>query len=694
MKKPLVLIIFCSLSFLALSQGIDDYAIADQYIVHLYSGVKSDGLIRSYPSIQIRECLSKNMNIWLVRSDDKNLLPKLKADPSIIAAQHNHNNVTRRALVPNDTDFGLQWNMQNLAHPGQDISATDAWQLNHSAVTRTGDTIVIAVIDGAFDIYHEDINFFVNRNEIPYNGMDDDGNGYIDDYHGWNVFLNNDSVYDILDNHATHVSGIAGAKGNNNLGVAGVCWGAKILAIDGSSDQESDVVKAYDYVIEMRKLYDQTAGAKGAFIVATNSSFGVDRGQPANYPIWCALYDSMGRYGILSACATANNNYNIDVVGDIPTECPSKWMIAVTNTTSTDILNAGAAYGPVSVDIGAPGTYIESTYPGNSYGRLTGTSMSTPHIAGAVAAMMANACPRLVQDYFSYPDSIALILREYMFAGVDPLSTLTNVTTTGGRLNLYHAFLAENDYNCNGCNYTLSLSQQNLTCHGDSNGTIAVSASNTSAGYHYLWSTGDSTLQASHLRSAFYQVTVTDSAGCQRQISTWVSQPSPIDITGIHVVPFDSSGSPGNVIFTASAGNDTLYYAMDSGSYTTSDIFVVNSPGLYHFHIRNARGCQVDTILGIYHVGIQEHSDITYIALLPNPAAGQTELIIRSNRNYEANMILTDLTGRVVYHEPLRISNGLQRKELDLSPMADGIYILSLISDGQTLTSLKVSVIR
>jgi hypothetical protein len=693
MKKILTLLSICFCALNIIAQSDDDNIIKGQYIIQLKAGDNCRLILDNlYDDATPVQCLSKSMNIWLVKSSQNNILDKFKNDPRIKSAQYNHNNVKRRSLIPNDTYFGNQWNMLNLGHPGADISATQAWQVNHSAVTQTGDTIVIAVIDGTFDIYHDDLNFFVNKNEIPNNGIDDDGNGYIDDYHGWNVFNSNDSIYDTFDDHGTHVAGIAAAIGDNSRGVAGVCWGAKILAIDGSSEVESDVIKAYDYVIEMRRLYDQTTGAKGAFIVATNSSFGVDRGQPASYPIWCALYDSMGHYGILSACATANNGYNVDVVGDIPTACPSKWMIAVTNTTTTDRRNTGAAYGPATIDIGAPGTGIESTFPNSGYGTLSGTSMATPHIAGAVAAMFANACPRLINDYFAYPDSISLILRDYMFNSVDPLTDLTHLSTTGGRLNLYHAFQAENEYNCNNCNYQLHLTQQNVTCNGDSDGLILAFPVPLGS-YHFLWSNNDSAAQTSNLRAGFYQLTVTDTAGCQRTITTMVTQPSGISLSRITTVPFTDS-SQGNIIFAASAGNDTLYYQVDTSAFQTSAIFVADTAGIHHYTIRNASGCQIDGTIGVYHTGIQESSNISYINFAPNPTSGSADLMIKSKKPYNADIHITDLTGRTITQENIQITNDLQTKKIDLSSMANGIYILSIISDGQTLSSVKVSVIR
>lgn len=692
MKKIVLSLWLCAMAFLGMAQELDDHSVPGQYIIHLKGGTDCGAFLKESYEATIVECLSPTMNIWLVKSDDKSILDRLKADRRVIAAQPNHNNLTRRSLVPNDAYFATQWNMQNLARPGADISGPQAWDINHSAVTRTGDTVVIAIIDDPFDIYHEDLNFFVNRNEIPNNGIDDDGNGYIDDYRGWNVYMNNDSMYDGVDEHGTHVAGIAAAKTNNAIGVAGVCWGCKVLAIDGSSTVESDVVKAYDYVIEMRRLYDQTSGAKGAFIVSTNSSFGVDRGQPASYPIWCALYDSLGRYGILSATATANNNWNVDVTGDIPTQCPSKWMIAVTNTTNTDTKYTGAGYGPVSIDLGAPGTSIKSTIPGNGYTNLSGCSMASPHVAGAIAAMWANACTGMVNDYFAYPDSLALIMRDYLLGSVDPLSSLANVTTSGGRLNLYHAYLAENAYNCNNCSYPVALSQQNLSCYGDSSGSISV-LTGSPGHYHYLWSTGDTTMQASGLKAGFYQVTVTDSGGCQRIATTQVQQPSAIRINGINIVPLVGLAN-GNVVINASAGTDTLYYQMNGGTLQSSNIFVIDTPGLYQFRVSNATGCYVDTVIGVYHTGLSDLSTVSYMTIAPNPAAGMADLLIRSDRALNAQYVLTDMTGRETVRQELRIGAGLQTARLDLSGLSDGIYILSVSEGSRVLRSVKVSIIH
>jgi hypothetical protein len=686
-KQVLFFFFFSIPGMAAIAQDIDQYAIRDQYIVQLHSGIDGTKFFAAYTDIAIKECLSKNMNIWLLQSEGQDILTKLNGTASVKVAQYNHGHIIHRNLVPNDSLFNLQWNMLNTATPGADISATEAWQLNHSNLTRLGDSIVIAIIDGAggdsssagpgysesgFDIGHPDINFFVNHHEIPDNGIDDDSNGYVDDYRGWNVFTHTDDIYSPgggSDDHPTHVSGIAAARGDNTIGVAGVCWGAKILGVVGASNYESDVVKAYDYVVEMRKLYNQTGGARGAFIVATNSSFGVGNygADPDSFPIWCALYDTMGHYGILSAVAVPDDSVNVNVVNDVPSGCPSRWMIAVTNTNRTDGLNSQAGYGPTTVDIGAPGTGIISCFPDSSYAYDAGTSMSSPHLAGAVAALFANACPALIQAYYSAPDSIALLVRDYIYQSVDPLSALHNITTTGGRLNLYHAFLTENSFNCNNCPYTATLSQQNLTCYGDSSASISVSGISP-AGYHGT---------VAGLKAGYYQVPLTDATGCQRQLSTVIVPPQRVILTGITLISI-GPGITGNIIINASAANDTLYYALDGGSYQTGAIFVSNIPGAHTIHIRNQTGCTIDTTVYLTYTGIDDINGGEHITVYPNPSSGSFYF---NGLSHGDVIDIYDLLGQ-------RLSPSISRENgetiiADLSGAARGVYFYKVTNQGK-----------
>jgi len=414
-------------------------------------------LNNNYPfsHIEVKRVLSARFNIWLLKTEDNKeleLISELQKFPEVTVAQVNHK-VELRSTLPNDASFTNQWSLNNTGQssgtPDADIDAVEAWDITTGGLTSQGDSIVVAVIDGGFQLNHPDLvgNFFINRNEIPANGIDDDNNGYIDDVNGWDAF--NDDGTIPSDQHGTHVAGTIGAKGNNGIGVSGVNWNVKILAIAGSSGDEATVVAAYAYAAEMRIQYDETNGQKGAFVVATNSSFGVNNADPIEFPIWCAFYDTLGSHGILSAGATANANYNIDVTGDIPTACASEFLISVTNSNRNDTKYNSAGYGVQSIDIASPGTEIYSTITNSAYGNLTGTSMSTPHVAGTIGLMYAAACEEFIANYKSYPSALAIVIRNYLLNGADQIPALANLVNSNRRLNVNGALLGVQSFNCN-----------------------------------------------------------------------------------------------------------------------------------------------------------------------------------------------------------------------------------------------------
>ncbi|HLT23589.1 MAG TPA: S8/S53 family peptidase [Ignavibacteria bacterium] len=397
----------------------------------------------------IKEPVIEEYNLWLVeydknRSDAVDALISVIESPEVDIAQFNHI-VEERDTMPNDTRFNEMWGLHNTGQSGgtvdADIDAPEAWDYTQGGLTALGDTIVVAVVDGGFFLAHQDLNFWKNWGEIPGNSIDDDSNGYVDDVNGWNAYNSNGNI--TSSQHGTHVSGTVGARGNNNLGVTGVNWNMRVMAIQGSSGSEATVLRAYRYAQRQRQLYNQTNGVKGAYVVATNSSFGVDNANPNNYPLWCAYYDSLGMEGIISAGAGPNNNVNIDVVGDVPTACPSDFMLSVTNTTRNDVRNTGAGYGPIHMDIGAPGTSILSTNPNNLYGTSTGTSMATPHVAGSIGLMYAAADSSMIYLSMTQPDSVARLMKQLMMESVDTLANLSNILGKG-RLNLYKSVLAVN----------------------------------------------------------------------------------------------------------------------------------------------------------------------------------------------------------------------------------------------------------
>ncbi len=369
---------------------------------------------------------------------------ELRNNPWVEKAQLDHK-VTTRQTFPDDNEFSSQWSKHNTGQsggtPDADIDAPEAWDITTGGLTALGDTIVVAVVDGGMMLTHPDLapNLWTNYNEIPGNGIDDDNNGYIDDIHGWDAYNSDGSIPS--DGHGTHVAGIIGAKGNNGSQVAGVNWNVKLMAIAGSSGTTSTVLEAYGYALDQRALYDSTNGALGAFVVATNSSFGVNNADcsSADYSMWNDMYDAMGEYGILSAAATMNNNSNVDNTGDVPTGCTSDYMIAVTNTTRNDTKNSGAAYGVTMIDLGAPGTSILSTYTGGGTSNLSGTSMASPQVAGAVGFMHAAMSSGFANYFKNNRADAGVILKQIILNGTDPLASLDGITVSGGRLNIYNS---------------------------------------------------------------------------------------------------------------------------------------------------------------------------------------------------------------------------------------------------------------
>lgn len=416
---------------------------ANKMIVRLDGGVETVRAKQLIPGAKV-EALIPELGIYSVETSSargslRSEMTFIRKQRGVAYVQEDHPVVRRQA--PNDKSFSQQWDMLFDAK-NWGIDAVNAWSgFGIGGLDPAGNDVVVAVVDGGVDLVHEDLaaNIWVNQNEIPNNGKDDDKNGYVDDINGWNAYNNSGDVTE--DDHGTHVSGTVGAIGNNTVGIAGMNWGAKIMAINGATSSTSTVLKAYGYVLKQKQLWVSSGGKQGANVVATNSSFGVDYGncKSGSYPAWNDIYNEMGKVGILHAIATANLGIDVDAKGDVPTGCDSPYIIAVTNTQKDGKRNSSAAYGLTMIDLGAPGTGIYSTIPGDGYGTMTGTSMASPHVAGAVAYMHSAASTGFSSFYMQNPSAAALALKEVMLKTTTPADSLKGITVSGGILNLNKA---------------------------------------------------------------------------------------------------------------------------------------------------------------------------------------------------------------------------------------------------------------
>lgn len=438
--------------FVSFAQSQPDYA-PDAVLIRFDKSTSLEAAQKALngSAFEVEEALVPSLNIFLVRLRDQRPVPEalsvLKKYPGVRWAQADHD-LNLRSTVPNDYQFPTQWSLEQASDA--DIDAASAWDISTGGTSPGGDEIVVAVVDNGCLLTQLDLepNLWVNPGEIPANGLDDDGNGYVDDVNGWDAYANDGSIpVPGSPYHGTHVAGIIGARGNNAAQVSGVNWRVKLMIVAGSDTRTSIVARAYNYVLTQKNLWRQGHGASGANVVATNSSFGKDAANCASdsFPIWNDLYNAMGAAGILSVCATANVGWDVDVVGDVPTGCASPYMISVTNTTSLDERYANAAWGHTTIDLGAPGTNVRSTI-NTGTGLLTGTSMASPHVAGAVALMQAAASQDFYRYYVERPDSAALTLKQMILDNVDPLPGFDTLTVSGGRLNLFGAVQAARDF--------------------------------------------------------------------------------------------------------------------------------------------------------------------------------------------------------------------------------------------------------
>jgi subtilisin family serine protease len=379
-----------------------------------------------------------DMQLWSLPVEDTSKFTKILtflnndnrveyAEPSYPIASHS---------LPNDQYMSSLWGLKNTGQSGTgsfydestevglvgaDIDIERAWE-----ITQGSPEVIVAVFDTGIDFEHSDLaaNLWTNLDEIPGNGIDDDGNGYIDDIHGWNYCWSDNDVWDD-DGHGTHVSGTIAANIGNDVGIVGVAPKVKIMTIKilggqaGCPDDSNIAIqRAIQYAVD-----------NGASVM--NHSWG------CAYPgtDYCqnsrTINDGI-RYakdrGVLFVQASGNNSLNNDNVRSDFWDRNIDNIISVAATNRQDKIAEFSNYGLSTVDLGAPGVGILSTTPNNNYESYSGTSMASPHVAGAAALIKSY---RPSWDYSK--------IKNLLLEKADPLSDLRERTLSGGRLNVGEA---------------------------------------------------------------------------------------------------------------------------------------------------------------------------------------------------------------------------------------------------------------
>lgn len=424
LRLPTALLVGLSLSAPLLAQDLSLPYVPDRVLIRFVPGAAADQravIRRALQAQTVKQYrLVPGLEAMQTALDVPQALAVLASNPNILYAEPDYivQPVSLPApVIPSDEHFGLQWALYNTGQEilgvtgtaGADIDMAEVWNTS----TGSGQS-VIAVIDTGTQRSHPDLddNIWQNPGEVI-NGLDDDGNGYVDDIDGWD-FFGNDNDPDDHDGHGTHTAGTICAEGDNQIGVAGVLWDCQIMVLrflGPAGGSTGDAIEALQYAVEQ--------GVK-----VSNNSWG-----GGGYSL--SLYDAIaaaGQQGHIFVAAAGNSGISNDGYANYPSSYDLDNIISVASITNQDLLAGNSNYGLTTVDLAGPGVNVASTYIGNAYYYSSGTSMATPHVTGVVALLQE------LNPSMSMSDVVDRVL-----GTARPVQALMGLMVTGGVLNAYNA---------------------------------------------------------------------------------------------------------------------------------------------------------------------------------------------------------------------------------------------------------------
>ena len=662
----------------------------------------------------------------------KTILENYQKQPDVLYSEINGQ--IKIQFSSNDPQLGNQWSISNSGYGSKTVAAWDRDIIGNSK-------IVTGIVDTGIDYTHKDLyqNIWLNQGEIrslsffgslkdidgdklitfkdlnssininnPANrlkdwnsngyidagdlldnrsgwedGIDGDRNGYVDDLIGWDFINGDNDPYD--DNgHGTHVAGIIGASGGNGEGISGINWSTqmaalKILSSDGSGTTIR-AVEAIDY-FTTAAAQANSRGDSTRF-VGTNNSWG-DGGASQ------ALMNSIERAndrGLLFIAAAGNGGSdglgdNNDLTPNYPSNYSNSNVIAVASITSTGALSRFSNYGATSVDLGAGGSSILSTLPGNRYGTLSGTSMATPQVTGALALMASVA-----------PEASAQQLKDALLKSTAATPSLNGTTVTGGRLDVNAAVYAISEIpgptlpdKSKTPNYSFTTSAANGSINEGSTLTTTVSTTNVAAGTKLYYSLSGTGITASDFSAG--SLTGSGTVGSDGKFSLYhtlandqltegneildiklfsdsartfqVGSTTTLTINDTSKTPTPNNlvlwGTSGNDVITGGSGNDRLSGVLSTGSSKTAlgqnqvdvltggkgqDVFVLgDSRGVFYDDYNNASSGTNDYALITDFNAIEDKLELRSNSYIVTVSQGNLMLYWDRNNNRSLDLL-------------------------------------------------------